>query len=233
MPITLTPAAGGVKYYASQSHTFTATGLNGGVDFPANSFVALLFYSHSGSGDLIAPKIGGQAATNVYGFTLNSDALISVYTLQVGGSSVVDSFGSDNGDYYADLCFRAYILTGGTNPTPIIGGAIVANSTPSPVTVPAGGVGLVALGCDSTMPNGTTVVWTPPPVGAPSDAFFRTDGIGLFATYSTSAAGAWATSFVGTPSLDFKGNRTATLAFQPTTAPIVTIKGGTANMMGV
>lgn len=231
--ITLAGAAGGVKYFASQTHSFTATGLNGGADFPANSFVVVEFFSHSASGDLIAPKIGGQVATNVYG-SANGVYSMSVYILQVGSSGVPDTISSDNGDYYADLFFRAYILTGGVDPVPVLGGLLIANSTPSPITVPTGGVGLVAYGVDSSMSDGTTVVWTPPSETAPSDGFFRQNGAGLLATYNTSVAGAWSPNFFGTPTLDYKSAQSITFAFRPSVAPILApVKGGTGSMMGI
>jgi len=213
--ITLSLGTGGAISVPTQPATFTVTSLNSGINFPANSVVVVAFYEEDGSSGISSPLIGGQAASLIAQDASN----LFFYSVLVGGSSIADTFGGSNGNFYTNLTFRAWILNGATSATPtttkngVAGGADPQVLSAQPINVPSGGIGLVALGCSVNFTAGTTTLWGTPSGSISPDASSRLDAHYLFSSWNTTTSGNWDPGVTGSSTLAFKNNTMIAVSF--------------------
>lgn len=145
--------------------TITFTGLNGGVNFPANSAVYVVIGQNQNGTALVSPQIGGSAATLITG-SQDSSLRCQMYYLAVGGSSVPDTFSFTNGNGIdrAGLasCYVTNVTAAPSASSNETFGANTDPQTPSAaITVPATGFGIAGFFAANVGLTGTNAVtWT-------------------------------------------------------------------------
>jgi hypothetical protein len=218
--ITVTVGGGGILLNNTGfgTGTFSFTGLNGGVNFPAGSVVVVNFANFGGAAPT-SPTIGGQSATQIANDTARP--LFVAYSIKVGGSSVADTFGfTIAAGYGGDTTCFAYYLTGASSPTPsstlagVAGGSDPQIVTGQPIVVPANGCGLTMFGCANPTAS-TTTLWGNPSGSITPDAAIQ-DGTNILLSYtSRTTAGNWNPGITGSNALSFRNNAIIVLAFAP------------------
>lgn len=196
-PATYTKGANvAVQNVAFAGSTVTFTGMNGGVNYPANSVVIAFFLQEEGSYTFSSATIGGQSATKV---TDTGDGKCALYQATMPGTSQTDTalvtwsnapaYAGAVGGYFQNLQSSTAtdhnilaIASSGADPQHLA----------ATVTVPAGGFGVVMAGTPEnaavTAPTGIT--WTSTTAGSGDNFGNITGRITAIGSAHTATAGA-------------------------------------------